>query len=135
MSPGNILQAPPQPWFQQSCDHAGSRSGVMAGEVLLGKWGMDTGVQICTAVCLSGSQTQSSWGDFQTMVTRSMAPCSLACLWLASLPALHRPPGFLDGPSRPAQKPFKAQCSLDSLTPAPSDGPSLPAFLKEYLKS
>lgn len=55
----------------------------MAEKVLLGKWGMDTGGQICATVCLSGSQTQGIWDDFQTMVTRSMAPCSLACLWLA----------------------------------------------------
>lgn len=55
----------------------------MAEKVLLGKWGVDTGVQICATVCLSGSQTQTIWGDFQTMVTRSMAPGSLACLWLA----------------------------------------------------
>lgn len=98
MSPGNILQAPPQPLFQQSWDHAGIRSGVMAEKVLLGKWGMDTDVQICTAVWLSGSQTQSIWDSFQTMVTRFMAPCGLACLRHASLPVLHRPPGFSQWP-------------------------------------
>lgn len=59
MPPGNILQAPSQPW-----GHAGSGSGVVTDKALLGKWGVGhrrTNLDSCLALWFSDSEYL---GDF-----------------------------------------------------------------------
>lgn len=98
-----------------------------------GEWTWCTDLYSCLPLWFSDSESLGQFSDNGNTFHGSMrSGLPVACLSSCSA---QTPLVFLDGPSRLAQMHFKAQCSLDSLSPAPSDGPSLPAFLKEYLKS